>query len=71
MLITKAEEVMSDRKSLVMLVGRLLMSTLFLYVGVTEVRSSLLHFTLARVPYSHIYTCATYHFRCYPHHPHF
>mmetsp|Transcript_23450 Transcript_23450/g.61414 ORF Transcript_23450/g.61414 Transcript_23450/m.61414 type:complete len:310 (+) Transcript_23450:250-1179(+) len=37
LLITKAEEVMSDRKSLVMLVGRLLMSSLFLYVGVTEV----------------------------------
>jgi alanyl-tRNA synthetase len=38
MLMTKAEEVMSDRKSVVMLLGRLLMSTLFLYVGITEVQ---------------------------------
>lgn len=38
MLITKAEEVMSDRKSVIMLIGRLLMSTLFLFVGITEVQ---------------------------------
>eukprot|EP00038_Savillea_parva_P011681 m.199306 g.199306 ORF g.199306 m.199306 type:complete len:308 (-) comp20710_c0_seq1:121-1044(-) len=38
LLMTKAEEVMSDRKSVMMLVGRLLMSTLFLFVGISEVR---------------------------------
>lgn len=38
LLLEKAENVMSDQKSIVMLVGRLLMSTLFLFVGYTEIK---------------------------------
>lgn len=43
MLLDKAESVMSDKKSAVMLTGRLLISTLFLYVGVTEIQRQIEH----------------------------